>query len=122
MLQSPTLGSSARRVPRVATMPTRSFAQIRLSLARLLPALNARVQLRTARFSGHRVTLSGRAVIDNQGTITLGDRVRLVSTEAKLELATLPGGHLEIGDSVFINYGTSIAASEHVKIGNDCLI
>ncbi len=92
----------------------------RLSLARA--ALNARVQLRTAEFRGKRVTLRGRAVISNQGRITLGDHVRLVSTVATLELATLPGGHLEIGDNVFINYGCSIASSNHVKIGNDCLI
>jgi len=54
--------------------------------------------------------------------MTIGDRVRLVSTVAKLELVTLPGGHLEIGDNVFINYGTSLVASAHVKIGSDCLI
>ncbi|MGI9146795.1 MAG: acyltransferase [Chloroflexota bacterium] len=68
------------------------------------------------------MTLHGRAVVDNQGRITLGDRVRLVSTVATLELATLPGGHLEIGNNVFINYGCSLASSKHVKIGNDCLI
>jgi acetyltransferase-like isoleucine patch superfamily enzyme len=95
---------------------------IKLGLARFGPALNARVQLRSAEFQGKRVTLSGRAVITNHGRITLGNRVRLVSTVATLELATLPGGHLEIGDNVFINYGCSLASSNHVKIGNDCLI
>lgn len=51
-----------------------------------------------------------------------GDRIRLVSTVAKLELVTLPGGYLEVGNNVFINYGTSIVAASHVRIGNDCLI
>jgi acetyltransferase-like isoleucine patch superfamily enzyme len=96
--------------------------KLRDGLDRFGPALNARVQLRSAEFSGHRVTLRGRAAISNEGKITLGDRVRLVSTVAKLELATLPGGHLEIGNNVFINYGCSVASSNHVKIGDDCLI
>jgi tetrahydrodipicolinate N-acetyltransferase len=92
------------------------------ALTRFGPALNARIQLRSAEFRGKRVTLHGRAVISNYGRITLGDRVRLVSTVAKLELATLPGGHLEIGDNVFINYGCSLSSSSHIKIGNDVLI
>ena len=71
---------------------------------------------------GRRVTLRGRPAISNEGTLTLGERVRLVSTVAQLELVTLPGGHLEIGDNVFINYGSSLVASSHVKIGNDALI
>jgi maltose O-acetyltransferase len=95
---------------------------IKLGLSRLGPALNARIQLRSAEFCGTRVTLNGRAVIKNQGRITLGDRVRLVSTVAKLELATMPGGHLDIGNNVFINYGCSISSSNLVRIGDDCLI
>jgi maltose O-acetyltransferase len=96
--------------------------EIRLGLARLGPALNARIQLHGAEWGGKRVTLHGRAVINNQGRITLGDRVRLVSTVAKLELATMPGGHLDIGNNVFINYGCSISSSSLVRIGDDCLI
>jgi len=96
--------------------------EVQVGLARLGPALNARVQLRSAEFHGSRVTLHGRAMVSNKGRITLGDRVRLVGTVATLELATLPGGHLEIGNNVFINYGCSIASTSHVKIGDDCLI
>jgi maltose O-acetyltransferase len=96
--------------------------KIKLGLSRLGPALNARIQLRGAEFRGKRVSLKGRAVIHNEGRITLGDRVRLVSTVAKLELATMPGGHLDIGDNVFINYGCSISSSKLVRIGDDCLI
>ncbi|MGH2492711.1 MAG: acyltransferase [Candidatus Limnocylindria bacterium] len=85
------------------------------------PAINARVRLRAATL-GRRVTLRGSPVVSNEGRITIGDRVRLVSTVARLELVTLPGGHLEIGENVFINYGTSLVVSAHVKIGDDCLI
>ncbi len=86
------------------------------------PALNARLRLRSATRLGRRVTLRGKPAVVNYGEMTLGDRVRLVSTVATLELVALPEGHLEIGNNVFINYGSSLVASKHVKIGDDCLI
>jgi maltose O-acetyltransferase len=85
-------------------------------------ALNARFHLRSAQLLGRRVTLRGWPHVVNEGTIVVGERVRLVSTVAKLELVTLPGGRLEIGNNVFINYGTSIVAAARVSIGDDCLI
>jgi acetyltransferase-like isoleucine patch superfamily enzyme len=92
----------------------------RMSLAG--PALNARWHLRTADSIGRRVTLRGHPAISNEGRLTIGDRVRLVSTVATMELVTLPGGHLEIGNNVFVNYGSSLVASKHVLIGDNCLI
>ena len=88
----------------------------------LAPWLSARIYLRSATRIGARVRLRGRPWIVNRGTMTIGDRVQLVSTVAKLELVTLPGGHLDIGNRVYINYGTSIVASNHVKISDGCLI
>ena len=85
-------------------------------------ALNARWRLRSAASMGPRVTLRGRPHVSNAGRLTIGDHVRLVSTIAMLELVVLPGGHLEIGDDVFVNYGTSLVASSHVKLGTGCLI
>ncbi len=87
-----------------------------------LAALNARWHLRGATSLGRRVTLAGRPKVVNQGTMTFGERVRLDSTVAKLELVALPGGHLEIGNNVFINYGSSLVSSKHVKVGDDSLI
>jgi acetyltransferase-like isoleucine patch superfamily enzyme len=52
----------------------------------------------------------------------LGERVRLVSTLATLELVTLSEGRLEIGDNVFVNFGTSLVAANRITIGDDCLI
>lgn len=86
------------------------------------PAANARFHLRSATRLGRRVQLRGRPAVANQGVLTIGERVRLVSTVATLELVTLPGGRLEIGNNVFINYGSSLVASNHVKVGDDCLI
>ncbi|MGE3267417.1 MAG: DapH/DapD/GlmU-related protein [Chloroflexota bacterium] len=86
------------------------------------PALNARFYLRSVTKLGKRVTVRGRPYVTNHGIMILGDRIRLVSTVATMELATLPEGRLEIGNNVFINFGTSIVASRLVSIGNDCLI
>ena len=106
--------------PRPGRLARAAKAVRRLTL--VWPALNARVRLRHATMLGQRVTLRGRPAITNDGRMTIGDRVRLVSTVARLELVTIAGGHLEIGTNVFINYGTSIVASAHVRIGADCLI
>ena len=97
-----------------------TFAIGRLRL--LGPALNARYRLRGATSLGRRVTLRGRPKVVNQGRMTIGDHARLDSTVATLELVSLSTGHLEIGNDVFINYGSSLVSSAHVKIGDGCLI
>jgi acetyltransferase-like isoleucine patch superfamily enzyme len=114
----PSAGTAAPGADRPLARLARAAA--RLSLAR--HALNARFRLRRATSLGARVWLEGNPVVKNGGKMTIGDHVRLISTVARLELVSLPGGHLEIGSNVFINYGSSIVASAHVRIGNDCLI
>jgi maltose O-acetyltransferase len=91
-------------------------------IGKILPALNARWYLRKATRRGMRISLVGHPKVVNDGQMTFGERVRLDSTVAKMELVSLPGGHLEIGNNVFINYGSSLVSSTHVKIGDDCLI
>ncbi len=82
----------------------------------------ARWHLRKASSVGERVRLHGRPSIRNEGTMVIGARVQLVSTMARLELVTLPGGTIEVGERTLINYGGSIAAAELVRIGSRCLI
>jgi len=82
----------------------------------------AHVWLRRADHLGARVRCWGRPVIRNGGRLIIGDRVRLRSTVARTELETTPGGTLEIGEGTFINYGSSIAASDRVTIGARCLL
>jgi acetyltransferase-like isoleucine patch superfamily enzyme len=87
------------------------------------PVLRARWYLRHADSVGARVRMYGhRPRVVNQGRMVIGERARLSSTTAALELASGPGGLLEIGKSVFINYGTSISASRLVRIGDDTQI
>ena len=84
--------------------------------------LAARGHHRGATSVGSRVRLRGRPLVSNYGRMVIGSRVQLVSTAATLELVTLPGGTLEIGERTLVNYGGSIAAAELVRIGARCLI
>lgn len=84
--------------------------------------IRARWYLRHADHVGSKVRLYGRPRIENGGRMIIGDRVRLSSVVATLELATGDEGCLEIGENVFINYGTSISASRLVRIGRDTSI
>lgn len=56
----------------------------------------------------------------NGGALVIGARTRIYSTTVPSEFATYPGGRLEIGERVFLNYGASIVAHELVRIGNGC--
>jgi len=78
--------------------------------------------LRKATELGVRVRVWGKPAVSNWGNMRIGDRVRLVSTIATLELVSMPGGELEIGTNTFINYGCSIAANQKISIGPDCSI
>jgi len=82
-------------------------------------ALRARYYLRGAEFGGARVRLWGKPSVSNQGRLVIGDRVRLYSTVATLEIGIGPDALLEIGSNVLINYGCSFGVLRHVKVGND---
>jgi acetyltransferase-like isoleucine patch superfamily enzyme len=85
--------------------------------------LRARWYLRHATRLGKNVRVWGRPFIHhNGGQMLIGDRVRLVSHVAALELGVSSGGTLDIGESTYINYGSSIAASKLVRIGPRCNI
>lgn len=86
-----------------------------------LAALRARWYLRKANTLGSKVRVWGRPSVKNWGTLIIGDRVRLVSTIATLEIA-VQDGTLEIGEGSYINYGCSIGASKLVRIGANCNI
>jgi maltose O-acetyltransferase len=56
------------------------------------------------------------------GELTVGSRARIVSTIVPVELFVGEQARMEIGSNVYINYGCSIAALKHVRIGDDCSI
>ena len=84
--------------------------------------LAARWYLRRADEVGTRVRQRGRPLVTNHGRMVVGSREQRVSTAAKLELVTMAGGTLEIGERTLVHYGGSIAAAESVRIGARCLI
>lgn len=84
--------------------------------------IRARVDLRRCQHVGARPRLYGRCHVSNDGVITIGDRLLMHGGTVRCELTTHQGGHLEIGDRVFVNYGCSISAHTMVRIGDGCLI
>jgi acetyltransferase-like isoleucine patch superfamily enzyme/glycosyltransferase involved in cell wall biosynthesis len=86
------------------------------------PVLTARVWLRSLQFVGSRVRTYGKPRVTNLGRMDVGDRTTIFSNTVRSEFVAHPGGHLEIGSGVFINYGASLSAHEHVQIGDNCQI
>lgn len=80
--------------------------------------LRARFFFRSAETMGPRVRVWGSPIVINEGRLVIGNRVRFRSTAAAIEIGVGPGGLLEIGDNVLINYGCSVGATKHVRIGN----
>jgi acetyltransferase-like isoleucine patch superfamily enzyme len=52
----------------------------------------------------------------------IGEHVRLVSAPVPIELHTVGGGSIEIGDLTFVNYGCILTAYAKVEIGTSCLL
>jgi maltose O-acetyltransferase len=68
------------------------------------------------------VRLRGRARVENHGRIELGDRVLIDGRTVLVELVAHKGAMLTVGQSTYINYGTSISAHDRVSIGRHCQI
>jgi maltose O-acetyltransferase len=88
----------------------------------LTSSLGARIWLRACDRVGAKTRVFWRPHVDNRGRIVIGSRVRLNSHWAPVELSTGPRGVLEIGDGVYVNYGTLISAQQHVRIGADVMV
>ena len=91
-----------------------------LKLAPLL--LKSRWKMRGCTSVGRWARVEGRVMVNNGGAIRLGERIRIRATHLPVELASLPGGTLEIGDRTYINSGASLCAARLVRIGARCAI
>src|SRR5918911_3418414 len=78
----------------------------------------AQLYLRDCDRVGARARAFGRPHVRNEGRIYIGADFTLNSTFSPAELVTAPGGEIEIGSGVGINYGTSISARSTVTIGD----
>ena len=95
-----------------------------------LKKLGIHWQLKHAQKIGAEIELTGPVIIQNSGTIEIGDQVILDSKWYKpiyIQLAR-PNAKLTIENNVYINFGTEISLVREVfigaysLIGNDCLI
>lgn len=88
----------------------------------LTSSLGARLWLRSCNQVGSKTRTFWRPRVENRGRMVLGSGVRLNSNWAPIELVTGADGVLEIGDGVFINYGSMISAQGRVRIGSNVMI
>jgi acetyltransferase-like isoleucine patch superfamily enzyme len=64
-------------------------------------------------------SFTGRAPrIANRGTMVVGSRFAVRSGQFRAAFRVEPGALLEIGDDVFVNQGTTVHASQYVRIGS----
>lgn len=83
----------------------------------------ARIYLRRCTYVGAFTRVNGHPPqVSNKGTLVIGERVRLNASIVPIELATMHGAALVIGDRTYLNYGVSIVAHESIAIGRRCLI
>lgn len=102
------------------------FGTITFLLNRLLTAIfrfiNARIALRKCEAVGKMVTVRGFPRIEGEGTIILGDGVKIWSHLAKTQLSVGENATLTINDNTFINTGVIISVRNKVYIGKNCQI
>ena len=77
----------------------------------------ASVALRGCDEVGPGARVSGRMRVENRGSMSLGPGLMVISTFLPVELLTEPGGRIETGEHVWINFGSIISARSLVKIG-----
>jgi maltose O-acetyltransferase len=95
-----------------------------------LKKLGIQWQLRNAQNIGKEIELTGPVIIQNAGTIEIGNQVKFDSKWFKPIYISLshPGAKLIIENNAYINYGTEISLVSEVVIGAyslisiDCLI
>lgn len=98
------------------------WATLKAGQVWLTSSLGARLWLRSCDRVGPNTRTFWRPNIENRGRIVLGARVRLNSNWAPIELVSGPSGVIDIGDGVFINYGSMISAHLSVRIGSNVMV
>jgi len=67
------------------------------TLSHFFAVLRARWYFRNASYVGSRVRLWGRAFIQNEGELIIGERVRVQSSPVPVEMVIEPGGSSKLG-------------------------
>jgi acetyltransferase-like isoleucine patch superfamily enzyme/acyl carrier protein len=103
---------------RVNTPASVAGERHRGSLRALIASTGSALALRHCDSVGRGARLSGWPVIQNLGSITIGDDLSLHSRPVVSHLVTGPGGVIEIGHGVSIGHGAGIAAHAAVRIAH----
>jgi len=109
-----------QRIQKNREQPLQEVA--RKGLDYLVSTARTKVVLRACDSVGPGTRVSGLPRVVNEGHISMGANLLLMSTWNPVELVTSPGGRIEIGRDVSINFGTSIRAGQRVSIGDEAMI
>lgn len=88
----------------------------------LAGAILAPLYLRGVSRRGARSRVVGEPRIVNDGRIQIGNDLVMTSLFSPVELVSLAGGEIHVGDGVHVNYGTSIRAAKRVTLGDNVSI
>jgi FkbH-like protein len=91
---------------------------VRKGIALLRETAAAQVYLRACNSVGPGPRVVGSLLIENHGSIRIGGGFVARSTFSPIELVTGPEGEIEIGEAVWLNFGTAIHAHQRVVIGD----
>jgi acetyltransferase-like isoleucine patch superfamily enzyme len=84
--------------------------------------LNAQLNIRGRARVPWSVRLYGRIRLKGDGKVDFGHGVTLTGDIVPIEFVSYKDACISIGDDTFINYGSSISAYEHIKIGRHCFL
>lgn len=101
--------------------PSSGFAMLSLLFQSGIRLILAKWYLRECTSLGKFISVNQKPLIINQGTIHLGDEVRIWSNINRTKIFVDKGGELTVGTNSRIN-GVHISVSEQVQIGNNVRI
>ncbi len=78
----------------------------------------AQIELRRCDHFGPGARVAGRVRVENRGSIVIGSGFRVDASYCAVELVSETGGAIEIGELVFLNFGTMLYARQLVRIGD----
>lgn len=97
---------------------TKTVSAVLIGIYRILMA---KYYLRTLNKVGYMPSINGKPIIENEGNIIIGDRVRIWSSITKAKIYVKKGAILHIDNNARIN-GVHISVSQKVSIGKNARI
>ncbi|MES1174312.1 MAG: HAD-IIIC family phosphatase [Myxococcales bacterium] len=96
--------------------------KVKRGFSLLSQAALAKVALRDCNQVGPGARVEGRLLVQNAGTIRIGGGFSVRATDLPSELVTTAGGSIELGDDVWLNFGSVISAAASVRVGSHVMI